>query len=274
MSVRVAARCALFAALTLSLLAAGGPADAVADESADAKTPAAGAVAKKSPATKSPAKTAQKKDPTKVVRAARTRGAPRSLAEARRRLKSVRIDVEWKDTKFPRVVRYIGEMADFNVIVSPKLQAEALAGIDTITLKLRRVTLLQLTELVAKISGTSLKLQRGILQFTTKADARGKPTLRIYSIATLTAEIRNFPGPDLNLRPSGAEFEPEEETVVENSFSDPDRVADMIKEMVETESWEEDGVSISTNNNKLIVRQYPAVHRKIARFLAMLRAAR
>jgi len=98
--------------------------------------------------------------------------------------------------------------------------------------------------------------------------------LRIYSIGELTAAIRNFPGPDLNLRPSGAEFEEEEETEVENPWADPDKVIEMIKEFVASDTWEDEGVSVWADSRKLVVRQYPEVQRKISRFLALLRASR
>ncbi len=219
-------------------------------------------------------KTGKVKSPRAKARRKLRQPAPRSLAEAARRLDRIRVDVEFHEASFQRVVEHIGGVATFNVIIAPALQADGLEGVSPITLKLKQVTLKQVTELVAKITGTSLKLRNRILQFTTKKDARGKPVLRIYSVAVLTAPIRNFPGPDLNLRPSGSEFEPEESTLVENSFEDPERIVEMIRELVAEDTWEDDDVSIAVMNGKLIVRQYRGVHRKIARLLAVLRSAR
>ena len=119
-----------------------------------------------------------------------------------------------------------------------------------------------------------MAFEGGILRFTTPEAARGKPVLRIYGIGELTFVLRNFPGPDMNLRPSGAEFEQEEQSDVANPFSDPERVIEMLREFIASESWEDEGVSIWADERKLIVRQYPQVQRKIARFLALLNASR
>ncbi len=207
-------------------------------------------------------------------RAVLARPAPRSLAEARRRLDAIRVDVDFKDMKMPEIVAFIGRIAGFNVIVGPELQRDGPDGLPTITLRLRRVSLRQVADLVARFSGTKLALREGILSFTTPEAARGRPTLRIYAIGELTATIHNFPGPGLNLRPSGAEFEQEEITEVENPYSDPEKIIEMLREFVASETWEDDGVSAWADTRKLVVRQYPEVQRKIARFLALLRASR
>ena len=116
----------------------------------------------------------------------------------------------------------------------------------------------------------------GILQVTTKEDARGKPVLRIYSIADLTFKLRDFPGPDLQLKPSGSQFELMEEEIAdrEDPFEDPQFIIDIIQANVDPESWDQDDVSITSTRNALIVKQSPSVHRKIARLLILLRAAK
>lgn len=236
--------------------------------------------AKKPAATKKPAAAATTKKPAVATtskpkkRVRIRRAAPRSLSEAYRRMARIRVNLEFKEATLTQIAEYVGAVADFNVIVAPALQAKGLDEVGTVTFKLKQVTLKQVVTLTAQMTGTSIKLENGILQFTTKKDARGKPVLRIYSIAVLTAPIRNFPGPDLNLRPAGSEWEREEITEVENSFSDPERVAEMVRELVEPASWEDEKVSIATLNNKLVVRTYKNVHRKIAALLAKLRASR
>ena len=207
-------------------------------------------------------------------RAVLARPAPRSLSEARRRLAAILVDVDFKDMEMREAVAFIGRIAGFNVIVGPELQRDGLDSLPKITLRLRQASLATVADLVARFSGTEMALADGIVSFTTPEAARGTPVLHIYSIAELTAVLHNFPGPDLNLRPSGAEFEQEEISEVDNPYADPEKVVEMLKEFVAAETWEDKDISISADSSKLIVRQYPAVHRKIARFLAMLRAAR
>jgi hypothetical protein len=243
--------------LALSLVAV--PASADVDGKAGKKTPAQSA--KK--------KTVKAGKPAAVFRAP----APKSMRAALHRMARTRVNVHFKQMEFAEVVEFIGVVAGFNVIVAPELQKEG-AQVAPITLKLRDVTVKRLAELVARFSKTTLHFRNGIIEFTTAKAARGKPVLHIYSVAELTTPLRNFPGPDLNLRPSGAEFEPEEESVTDSPFGQSDNLAEMIQNFVVPDSWEDDGVSIQAYTGKLIVRTYPKVHRKIALFLAKLRRAR
>jgi len=218
---------------------------------------------------------AKAKDPLREsVRRVLQRPAPRSLSEARRRMASIKVDIDFRGMDAVDAIEFIGRMAGFNVILGPEVQREGLDALPQITLKLRKASLRTVADLVARFTRTKMMLTGGILSFTTPEAARGKPVLRIYAIGELTFVLRNFPGPDMNLRPSGAEFEMEEQTDVENPFSDPERVVDMLKEFVASKTWEDESVSIWADERKLVVRQYPAVQRKIARFLMLLNASR
>jgi len=252
---------------------------ATADEGEAQKKPAkvtASAQAPKASSSATPAKAAKPADDVhEAVRKLLKRPAPQSLREAKRRLAAIRVDVDFRDMDVTDAVDFIGRVAGFNVIVGPELQKDGgLEDLPKITLKLRKASLKTVADLVARFTGTKMAFNNGIVSFTTPEAARGKPVLKIYGIGEITFVLRNFPGPDMNLRPSGAEFEPEEQSDVENPFSDPERVVDMLKEFVDSETWEDEGVSIWADERKLVVRQYPAVQRKIARFLALLNASR
>ncbi len=241
-------------------------ADGVVAKSAATSTAKAGAA--------KPAK-AKAKDPLREsVRRVLQRPAPRSLSEARRRMAAIKVDIDFRGMDAADAIEFIGRMAGFNVILGPEVQREGLDALPQITLKLRKASLRTVADLVARFTRTKMMLTGGIVSFTTPEAARGKPVLRIYAIGELTFVLRNFPGPDMNLRPSGAEFEMEEQTDVENPFSDPERVVDMLKEFVASKTWEDESVSIWADERKLVVRQYPEVQRKIARFLMLLNASR
>jgi hypothetical protein len=267
------ARRLLLASLVLAL--------AVPVLAGDGDKSSAPADAKKPPEAKVPA--ADKKDAAakdkeqkeKLAAAALTaRPAPRDLDDAMRRLARQRVNVMFKETPFTEAVEYIRRIAGFNVIVSPVLQNNGLDGIRPLTMALTDVSLKQVVDLVTQASGTKLKCDDGILQFTTPKDARGKPVLRIYSIGDVTMPLHNFPGPDLNLRPSNSDFENEPESEVPSAWSDPQKVVDMIQKLCGEDTWTDTDVSISADQNKLIVRQYPEVQREIARLIMLLRASR
>jgi hypothetical protein len=90
-------------------------------------------------------------------------------------------------------------------------------------------------------------------------------------------KIRDFPGPDLQLRPAGSELEGMfggEEEGKEHSFADPEFLQDLVTENTGEGTWDDDGVRISVNERHLFVRQYAPVHREIARLLGLLRGYR
>lgn len=252
------------AALVLALASAGSlVALPFVASAGDADKPAPAAKTKKEAA-----------PPPKVVPALPLLPAPVSLDDAMNRMARIRVTVVLKEAKFEDAVEYVRRAAGFNVIVAPALSAKGTEGIVPMTIALRDVSLKQFAELIAQFSATKFKLSDGILQFTTPEDARGRPILRIYSIADVTMPLRNFPGPDINLHPSGAEFEDEAESEVAGAFSEPDKIVELIQKTIAEKTWADAEVSISADASKLIVKQYPEVHREIMRLLAMLRASR
>jgi type II secretory pathway component GspD/PulD (secretin) len=202
------------------------------------------------------------------------RPAPKSLEEALRRLGNVRVGVAFKDAAFVDVVDYVRRASGMNVVVAPALQAKGLEAIGRVTLTLKDVTLRQLCTVLQQFSNTKLKFEGGIVFFTTPQDARGRPVLHIYAIGDLTMPLRNFPGPELDLRPANAEFTPEPESDVPSAWSDPQKVVEMIQKLCGDGTWSDQDVSISADTGKLVVRQYPEVHKEIARLLALLAANR
>ena len=149
------------------------------------------------------------------------------------RLESTVLNINFDDTSLEDGVRFIQRFTGVNLIISPKLRAEP--GFDEITLSLQLtgVTAKQALRLMLEFHELGLVYRSGILQVTTKEDARGKPELRIYSIADLTFKLRDFPGPDLQLRPSGSEFEMEEVAEREDPFEDPQFIIDIIQANIE-----------------------------------------
>jgi len=200
--------------------------------------------------------------------------APENLAQAMTRLARIRVDVDFRETSLSDAAKFLAQVARMNVILSPALQAKGADALPRIELKLTKVTLRQLAEILAKTTETRLVVRDGILQFTTVADARGKPILRIYPLADLTMPIRNFPGPDINLHLASVEFEDEKESDVESAFDDPEEIVETIRKMTGEGTWDDDDVSISADQRKLVVRQYAEVHREIARLLLLLRAVK
>jgi hypothetical protein len=191
------------------------------------------------------------------------------------RLETTLVNVNFEDTTLEEGLKHISRFSGVNLVISPKLRGEIDPASLTLTLTLTKVTAKQALKIILDFKDLGMVYRHGVLMVTTKEDARGKPIMRVYSIADLTFKLRDFPGPDLQLKPSGTTFDEEEEVAErDDPFEDPEFIADIIRSNVDPESWEADGVSIQAYKKALIVKQSAANHVKIARLLQLLRAAK
>jgi len=121
-----------------------------------------------------------------------------------------------------------------------------------------------------RLCDLGLKIQGNVLIITSRKDALGKPVLRVYSVAHLLVPLRDFPGQEMNLYPSGYERpEPPEPEVVQ-TWESSEELAELIREFTGKDTWEDEGVRISVFRHHLFIRTYPGVHAEIARFLDQL----
>lgn len=264
-------RPAKLVACVVALLAAS----AAADDSKPVPSKDAAVPAKPAAAAKDPKAAAAPKDAKPATVAARsTAPQPKTLDEALRLLARRRVDVQFDEAALDDAVSFIAAVGSMNVMVSPEFVRSAAGAAPRVTLTLRDISLRQLAELVAKTTGTALVFRDGVLQFTTPADARGRPVLRIFPIEDLTFRVRNFPGPDITLHTGDAKFVQEEESDRESPFDDPEKVVELLRKFTGEGTWDDDDVSISADRRKIVVRQYPKVLKEIGAFLAVLRAAK
>jgi hypothetical protein len=189
------------------------------------------------------------------------------------RLDSTLINIDFKDMGLDEAVKHISRWTGVNLLISPKLRNEIDPADLTITLTLSKITAREALRIILEFKNLGIVWRHGVLMITTRKDARGKPILRIYDIASLTFPIRDFPGPDLQLKPSGTVFDEEEElTERDDPFTDPQFIVDIIQSNVDPDSWDAEGVSIQATGKLLLVKTSATTHVKIARLLAMLRA--
>jgi hypothetical protein len=204
--------------------------------------------------------------------------APKSLRDQLLILEARIVDVDFRDRTLDEVLKFFSDLTDLNLIVSPVLANERTPDELRVTLALSRVSVKTALTVICELKGIAAVYRHGVILVTTPKDARGRPQLRLYSIGDLTVRIRDFPAPDIMLRPSGAENFGEiggrVEEGQENAFADPEFIQELIMANTGSGTWEDEGVSISANEKHLIVRQYPTVHREIDSLLSLLRASR
>ncbi len=200
--------------------------------------------------------------------------SPRSKREALRFLDQVAVSVNFDDASLADALSYLAVLTGVNIVVGPALRKEGDPDLIRVSLRLTKVSALQVLELIAEGKDLGIGFQSGVLTVTTRKEARGKPVLRLYALGDMFMPIRDFPAPDLMLHPAGAERKVEEETETKPAFGDADEVLRMVKEHTGAGTWEDGDVSASVMHDWLVVRQYEEVHAEIGKLLALLRSAR
>ena len=216
-----------------------------------------------------------------VILAPASQGQAQSTTELRRMLLTLdetQVSVDCKEKPLAEILKFFSTFTGVNLMISPVLLEDTDDQELEITLSLNKVSVRTALNIILELKGLALVYRHGLLMVTTPKDARGKPVLRLYSIGDLTMKIRDFPAPDLLLRPAGAEdfgnIGGGDEEGREHAFADPEAILDLVTENTGSGTWEDDGVRASVNQRFLIVRTYPTVHRQIAGLLDLLRAYR
>jgi hypothetical protein len=195
------------------------------------------------------------------------------------RLEDRLVSMDFEEKPLAEVLKFFTQMTDVNLVVSPVLLEDRDPDDLLVTLRLREVSVKTALRVIMDLKQVSAVYRHGVIFITTPEDARGKPVLKIYPIGDLTVRIRDFPGPDIQLHPSGSIDDPGriwggEEEGREHAFADPDFIMDLITQNAGQDTWEDEGVRYSVNERYLFIRQYPSVHREIDGILALLRAYR
>jgi hypothetical protein len=202
--------------------------------------------------------------------------APTSARELVNLLSTRRISVEFKSASLDDVVKYIQAATGINIVVRKQKIAKAGGDVDAyeFDLRVRNVTVLDFLKLAFEPQDLGLAVRNNILLITSKQDARGKPILRMYDIAHLLIQIRDFPAPDINVYPSNMEPPEAPEPEVHQAVESADEVAELLRNFIGEGTWEDEGVALHVFRRHLFIRQYPSTHRKIARFLLQLNGLR
>ncbi len=196
--------------------------------------------------------------------------APSGPREIANTLATRRVTVKFEGASLRQLVEFVRITSGLNVVVmKAKIEKEIgdPAGIE-LSVDLHNVTLKDLFDLTLEPLGLATVIQGNVLLITTKRDARGKPVLVMYDVAEHLVPIRDFPGQDMNLYGSGHERPEPPEEVVTQAIASSEELAEMVRQFCGRGTWEEEGIALTPFRRHLFIRQYPEVHREIARFLA------
>jgi len=201
---------------------------------------------------------------------------PSSARQLVNMLRSRRISVKFEAASLDNVVKYVRAATGINIVVNKHKITAAGGDADAIevTLNVRNVSVADFLKLAFEPHDLGLAVRGNVLHITSKRDARGKPVLRMYDIAHLLVQIRDFPAPDINIYPSSYEPPEPPEPEIHQAVESSEEVAEMVRNFVGTGTWEDEGVNIHVFRRHLFIRTYPKVHLQVSRFLQQLNALR
>jgi hypothetical protein len=135
---------------------------------------------------------------------------------------------------------------------------------------LRHATILNVLGVVQSATDLRFVYRDGIVLLKPKDEVNELKVLRVYRLGHAVAPLRDHPGPRLGL--GGVESFDDVEADDSKTLSGftLETLEDLVRRHVEPDSWDGDGVSISTMNRNLLIRQTERVHAKIGRMFHRL----
>ena len=212
----------------------------------------------------------------KIVASALPRRPIRTAWQLENFLKTARISGTFREASVDQVVSYLRKSTGINIVVS-KARIEKDGGdveAIEISLDVRNVSIADFLKLAFEPHRLGLAIRKNILVITSRKAARGKPVLVIYDVSSALIRIRDFPAPDINIHPSSYEPPDPPEPEIHQSVESSEELAEMLRQFVGKETWEDEGISLTPFRRHLFIRQYPEVHRDIRRFLAAIGSLR
>jgi hypothetical protein len=184
--------------------------------------------------------------------------------------------VEFKETDLKGIVTWLRVATGRNIVIEQHELAKA--GVEwqdlRFSVELRDVSVWTfLDDVVSRPHGMAVVVRGNVVFLTSKARAYGKPVTRLYGISHITWTKIDFIAPPINLKPSGFvddEYEPEK-VVEDDPLNNGDAVAELVKELVQPQGWQEnDDWQIRASDRYLVIRAPLSVHARIPRALALI----
>ncbi len=220
----------------------------------------------------------QQRDPIAFSKASAS-GA-NDIAPILRKLESTQIPVKFgsdgEGAPLVSVAEYLQRVTGINFVVSSLLKDED-EDETSVNLNLPDRSVKKLLDLIAATSEfVRWKIQNGVVNFVLPEELTGGQELRFYDVRDLIHPVANFPGREINVRPSqGTDIEEEDLEAQEALVVTGDDLDALIRDFINPESWEEDdnnGLQV-TESGTLIVNHTPAIHEQIESLLEDLREA-
>lgn len=193
------------------------------------------------------------------------------------KLQTLPITLNFNETPFQDVIRYIQTMAEMNIVVDPKIIQKFEIEGTKVNLQVTDLKLQDALNILLQFHDLVYLFKDDVLFITSKKSdlARGKALPFLHDIRDLTGQIKDFPGPKIKLLPSktddsgGAKFE--ETPGGAQAVLTGEKLTELIKASVEPESWDKEQYSIAETSGQLLVVHTEDVQEQIRTLLNDMR---
>lgn len=172
----------------------------------------------------------------------------------RARLDDIRLDLDAQDADFVKAVEKVRAATDLNIVIDQQA-SDALADETPMGLRLSRIRASSALRWLVRARNLAFTIRDGVVLITTPEAAAGRPSLRIFDVADILSQPRDFP--------ATGEAEETELTAYD--------LRDIVGEVIEPGSWDSPGRSISTTGTSLVVQAAPDTLDQVEHFLDALR---
>lgn len=219
----------------------------------------------------------KRKDQSDLHRTVAGEGDTPVIQKIKTQLQTVNISLNFSDTPFQDVIRYIHTISGINIVVDPKIiQTFEIEG-TRVNLQVNSLKLDDALQILLQFHDLVYLFKDDVLFITSKTSelARGKSIPVLHDIRDLTGQIKDFPGPKIRLMTEidqdsgGATFD-EEETESKTGFTG-EKLTELIKSTIEPESWDNEDYSIAETSGQLLVVHTEDVQNEIKKFLNDMR---
>jgi hypothetical protein len=194
---------------------------------------------------------------------------------ALRKLDTVKISVDFRETPLAQAIDYLREATGLNLVFTPRAAEKDPEA--KVTLKVRDVGLRAVLRLLLRPRDLGVTWRDGAFQVVTREDLGSAVVLRMYDIRSHLLKVRDFAGPAMELTsPDGARPQVcgiiviESDTLKDSPIGE-ELLLDLIRANTGRRSWDENpSATISAAGGILVVNQTPAVHCEVEQLLAKL----
>ncbi|MCC6740454.1 MAG: hypothetical protein IT452_15525 [Planctomycetia bacterium] len=172
----------------------------------------------------------------------------------RARLEDVRLDLDAQDGDFIKAVEKVRAATELNIVIDQQA-ADALSDETPMGLRLSRIRAANALRWLVRARNLAYTIRDGVVLITTPEGAAGRPNLRLFDVADILSQPRDFP--------ANGESEDTELTAYD--------LRNIVSEIVEPGSWDSSGRAMSTTGTTLVVQAEPEVLDQIEHLLDALR---